>query len=385
VDQNQAQHLIAQGNTFREQHQPEQALECYAAAMVGCRSLASAFNNYGNVLREVGDPVGAIPFLLRAMQLDPSMVTAHFNVSVAQLLAGDWANGFRNYESRFNYEHLAGTLPNYTQPRWTGQDLKDKTILILGEQGHGDNIQFVRFLFPLHEAGARIVVQTNDNILPLLQHSTIINELHTASSTPEHFDYWIPIMSLAHVLGVTVDTLPHQLQYLSARSDLLSMWSPKLGVKNKLRVGFCWSGRPDSWINQHKAIPFEIMRDFIKRNPEFQWINLQVECSQDERQQLEELGVVCVNGLIRNFADTAALMHHLDVVIGVDTAISHLGGALGKPTWILLNQYATDWRWLLGRDDSPWYPSVRLFRQPVQGDWITPISRIEQHLKLFKI
>ena len=385
MDQNQIEYLISQGNTFREQHLPEQALECYAAALVADRKNAGAFNNYGNVLREIGEPQGALPFLQRAAQLDPSMVTAHFNISVAQLISGDWINGFRNYESRFNYEHLAGTLPNFKQPRWTGQDLKDKTILVLGEQGHGDNIQFVRFLYPLHAGGARIIVQTNENIIPLLQHSSIISELHTPSSTPENFDYWIPMMSLAHVLGVTVDNLPHQLQYLHARSDLIPMWTPKLGIKNKLRVGFCWSGRPDSWINQHKAMPFEVMRDLVKRNLDIQWVNLQVECSQSEREQLEELGVVCVNGLIRNFADTAALVHHLDLIIGVDTAISHLGGAMGKPTWILLNQYGTDWRWLLDRDDSPWYPSARLFRQPTMGDWTTPISRVEQHLKLFKI
>ena len=186
-------------------------------------------------------------------------------------------------------------------------------------------------------------------------------------------------------LGVTLQNLPHQLQYLAPRTDLAQAWARHLGKKQRLRVGFCWSGRPDSWVNRHKAMPFELVLDMIKRNPNYQWVNLQVECSSEQQEQLAKIGVTNVNGMIKNFADTAALMHHMDVVVSVDTAVAHLGGALGRPTWILLSNYALDWRWLLNRDDSPWYPSARLFRQPSMGDWATPINRVEQHLKLFKI
>lgn len=385
MDQQQQELAIAQGNTYREENQPERALECYGAVMMANRNHAGAFNNYGNVLREVGEPAGAIPFLYRAMQLDPTMVTAHFNLAVAQLLSGDWINGFRNYECRFNYEHLKGTLPNFKQPRWRGEDLKDKTILVIGEQGHGDNIQFVRFLFPLYAAGAKILLQTNTNIIPLLQNGEVISGFYDYEHVPEEFDYWIPMMSLAQVLNVSLETLPHQLQYLSARPDLIQQWNERLGKKTQLRIGFGWSGRPDSWINRHKAVPYEQMRDLIKRNPNYQWINLQVECSPEQRQELESLGVVSVSDHIRSFADTAAVVHHCDVVVGVDTAVSHLAGAMGRPVWILLSQFALDWRWLLNRSDSPWYPSARLFRQPTMGDWATPIAQIEQHLKLFKI
>jgi hypothetical protein len=381
----QLEHIIAQGNTHREQNQPEQALECYGAVMLADRRHFGAFNNYGNVLRELGEPEAAIPFLQRAIQLDPANVTGQFNLSVAQLLSGDYANGFRSYECRFNYEHLAGTLPKFSQPRWTGQDLKDKTILVLGEQGHGDNIQFVRFLFALHTAGAKILLQSNNNFLPLIQYSPIISAIYDTGQFPEEFDYWIPIMSLPQVLGVTLQNLPHQLQYLAARGDLANQWAERLGKKQRLRVGFCWSGRPDSWVNRHKGMPFEIMTDLIARNPGYQWVNLQVECDNDQKQKLESLGVLNVHDHIKNFADTAGLVHHLDVVISVDTSIAHLSGALGRPTWVLLNNYALDWRWLLNRDDSPWYPSARLFRQPSMGDWATPVSRVEQHLKLFKI
>jgi ADP-heptose:LPS heptosyltransferase len=192
-------------------------------------------------------------------------------------------------------------------------------------------------------------------------------------------------MSLPTVLGITLENLPPQIQYLSARTDLTKNWQTQLGLKNKLRVGFCWSGRPDSWINRHKGMPFETMCELIKRNPNYEWINLQIECTADESAILHELGVKMYPGAIRSFADTAALIHHLDVVLSVDTAIAHLAGALGRPTWVMLNNYAVDWRWLLDRDSSPWYPSARLFRQPKMGDWASVVDKIHQYLSWFKI
>ena len=192
-------------------------------------------------------------------------------------------------------------------------------------------------------------------------------------------------MSIPGVQGVTLDNLPHQLQYLAARTDLAREWQERLGFKKRLRVGICWSGRPDSWINRHKGMPFEVMLELIQRNPGYEWINLQVECSDDQAQQLTQHGVRHFPGLVNNFADSAALIHHLDVVISVDTAVAHLAGALGRPVWIPLNWYGTDWRWGLGQDSTAWYPSARLFRQPALGDWATVVDRIHQYLSWFKV
>jgi tetratricopeptide (TPR) repeat protein len=377
--------LIAAGNTCREQNDPEGALQHYAQALTQDRSSASAFNNYGNVLREVGDPDGAIPFLQRSVQLVPNAVTPNFNLAVAYLLAGDYARGWPQYEHRWEFEHLAGTLPKHEQPRWTGQDLKDKTILICQEQGLGDTIQFIRFIFGLHNAGARVILQVNDNLAPLFAGSPVIHKIVDVNDTPTDFDYWTPIMSVPGIMGVTLQNLPHQLQYLAARQDLIQQWQTVLGPKKRLRVGVCWSGRPDSWINRHKGMPFEIMLGLIQRNPAVEWFNLQVECTADQAKILEDNGVRNFSGQIRNFTDSAALIHHMDVVISVDTAVAHLSGALGRPTWIPLNCYGTDWRWLLNRDDSPWYPSARLFRQPKMGDWSTVVDRLHQYLSWFKV
>jgi hypothetical protein len=377
--------LIMAGNACREQNDPEGALQNYARALTQDRNSASAFNNYGNVLREIGEPVAAIPFLQRSIQLAPTAATPNFNLAVAYLLAGDYTHGWPQYEHRWNFEHLEGTLPKFEQPRWTGQDLKNKAILVIQEQGLGDTIQFIRFVFGLHNAGARVILQVNSNLAPLFANSTIIHKIIDVADTPEEFDYWTPIMSIPGILGVTLENLPHQLQYLSARNDLVKFWQDKLGPKKQLRVGVCWSGRPDSWINRHKGMSFDSMLDLIKRSPGTEWINLQVECTPEQNKILEQHGVKTFAGDIRNFADTAALIHHMDVVISVDTAVAHLSGALGRPTWIPLNWYGTDWRWLLNRDSSPWYPSARLFRQSKLGDWNSVIEKIHQYLSWFKV
>lgn len=339
--------LISQGNHFREQHDPEKALACYAQAFAQNRHHAGAFNNYGNVLRECGDPAGAIPFLQRSIQLDPSNVTAQFNLAVAYLILGNYQQGWPAYEVRWNYEHLADTLPKFSQPRWVGQDVKDKTVLVIMEQGLGDTIQFSRFLFGLHARGAKIILQVNNNLAPLFANSNIISQIIDCNQQPDGFDYWTPIMSLAGAMSVTLENLPQDVYYLTAHPQLIQQWRETLGLKKRLRVGVCWSGRPDSWINQHKSIPFDQMLTLIERNPSYEWINLQVECTPEQSSQLERLGVKTYAGRIGNFADTAALIQHLDVVISVDTAVAHLSGALGRPTWVALNCYGTDWRWLL--------------------------------------
>lgn len=380
--------LIAQGNTYREQHLPEQALQQYATAMVTDRGSSSAFNNYGNVLREIGDPVGAVPFLQRAIQLDPANVTHHFNLAVAYLLSGDYVRGWPAYEARHNFEHLKGTIPNYPWPVWNGEDLTGKTIFIRGEQGHGDIIQFVRFIQNLKNIGGTVTVQVTNGLIPLIQSSEIgrgVRVIGYAENPGDAFDYWLPIMSLPGKLNVRVDNLPTVIQYLNPDPALVADWRRNLGVKNRLRVGFAWSGRRDSWINQHKAMPFETMLGLIRSHADYEWYNLQTDCTAEEEKELVSAGVRCFPGGVNSFADTAALVANLDVVVSVDTATAHLAAALGKPTWIMLNNYAPCWRWLLNRDDTPWYATARLFRQPQMGDWATVVERIRLHLRLFKI
>jgi len=376
--------LIDLGNQAREKNDPELALKYYAQALTEDRNSASAFNNYGNVLRECGDPVGAVPFLQRSIQLAPAHPTAQFNLAVAYLLAGDYTRGWPQYETRWNYEHLAGTLPKFDQPRWTGQDIQDKTVLVIGEQGHGDSIQFVRFLSDITARGARPVLVTDPALIPLFMGPTVNNIVAFGEPLPA-FDYWTPIMSIPNLVGSTVENLASVQYYLTADAKLQQAWQQKLGPKTRLRVGFCWSGRRDTWINRHKAMPFETMLELIRRNPGYEWVNLQVDCAEEEEAQLVAAGVRAYPGSIRTFADSAALIMHMDVVLAVDTAVAHLAGSLGRPVWVMLSQYALDWRWLLNRDSSPWYTTATLFRQPKMGDWTSVTEKIHKFLSWYKI
>jgi hypothetical protein len=381
----QVDHLITQGNTLRAEHKALESLKYYAQAFVENPDSFSAWNNYGNVLRECGYPARAIPFLQHALALEPNHPVAQFNLAVCHLAMGNYEIGWRQYESRWNYEHLAGTLPKYSQPRWLGQDLKDKTILVQGEQGHGDNIQFVRFIYNLHTMGAKIKFKVTDGLIPLFSSSPLIQKIGGYNDDLGDFDYWTPIMSIPGILGVTLENLPRPVNYLNADWTLQQQWLKRLGPKKRMRIGFCWSGRKDNWLNEHKGMPFETILNLIQSNPQYEWINLQIDADQSQSEQLVAAGVSIFPGSITSFADTAALIMAMDVVISVDTAIAHLSGALGRPTWIMLNWFGTDWRYLLGRDDMPWYSTARLFRQPSQDDWASVTKKVSQYLSWFKV
>ncbi len=377
--------LIAQGNQHRSDRQYQEALKCYALAFVQDPESAAAWNNYGNVTRELGYPARSLPFLQHAIALNPENITAHFNLAVAYLLMGDYTRGWPAYEARWNYEHLAGTEPQHVQPRWRGEPLQGKTIMVVGEQGHGDNIQFVRFLWNLHIMGAKIKLQVTDGLIPLLNRSSIAEQVGRYTDDMGEFDYWVPIMSIPGILGVTLENMARPVSYLNADPALVYQWQQTLGPKTRMRVGLCWSGRRDSWLNQHKAMPFNDVVKLIESNPQYEWVNLQCDIEAEEETKLKELGVKMFPGCIFSFAETAALIMNMDVVVSVDTSVAHLAGSLGRPLWLMLNKYSTDWRWLVDRDSSPWYSTARLFRQDNYDNWDNVITKITQFLSWFKV
>ena len=261
-----------------------------------------------------------------------------------------------------------------------------KTILVLGEQGHGDVLHFSRFVAELKKYNPKkICFQVGPDMIELMQSSKIFQGIEV-SDYPNGavFDTWSMMMSLPIGLDKDYSNLNSPLQYLDAPQRCIKEWQERLGFKTRQRIGIGWSGRRDTWINRHKAMKFENVVDLIRRNPDHQWINLQADATDAENAVLTELGVDQYPNTIKDWADTAGLVHHLDLVIGVDTSISHLAGALGRPLWVMLPQYALDWRWLLDRDDSPWYPSAKLFRQPVRGDWNSVVDKITLYLGWWK-
>ena len=377
--------LVEQGNSFRSQWRYADSLACYAQAFVADPDCISAWNNYGNVMREMGYPERALPFLEHCLAMAPDHSVANFNRAVALLAMGDYDRGWSAYESRWNYEHLAGTLPDFPQPRWTGQDLRDKTVLLIGEQGLGDTIQFARYAIDLGQRGARLILAVPGGLKSLFSPTGCIVATVGFGEDLPPFDFWAPMMSVPGVLDVTLQNLRRDLSYIRPAQDLAAQWANRLGAKQRLRVGLCWSGRRDTWINQHKSMPFPVVLDMIRRAPQHDWINLQVDATPEEDQALDAAGVLRFPGTIASMADTAALIHNLDVVVSVDTAVAHLSGALGRPTWIMLNRYGCDWRWLTNREDCPWYPAARLFRQTEYNDWQSVTDRVIRHLDLFKI
>lgn len=376
--------LVDLGNKCRSEDQYYQALKHYAQSFVDDPENINAWNNYGNVLREIGEPLRAIPFLEHACVIKPDFVTAHFNQAIALLLAGDYIRGWEKYEWRWQYEHLANTKPQFNAPEWQGESLQGKTILVWSEQGFGDVIQFSRFLYDLHLRGAEILFFTMTGLVPLFQPSFAIKHCTANADSLGNFDYWIPMMSLPRVLKVTKDNLRHDLSYIQSQNEYIESWADRLGTKNKMRIGICWSGRRDNWVNRYKGVPVEYFVDLIQSNPQFEWITLQAESYDTEQEKLQTVPIRSFPGAIQSWADTAGLVHHLDLVISIDTSVAHLAGAMGKPTWIPLTKFAVDWRWGLGIDKTVWYPSATLFRQPDFGDWQSVFDRINKFLNQFK-
>lgn len=378
--------LVCRGNCQRALNRYDQALADYGRAFVENPENASAYCNYGNTLREMGKPELAIPFLQVSHKLNPSDVTTVFNESVAHLLSGDLLPGWDLYESRWRYEHQKDTKPIIHRPELSNEiingDLQGKTILLYSEQGHGDTIQFCRYILPLRSKGAKIILVTSPQLFALFAGDAQITVTNSFDKL-EDFDYHCALLSLPRVFKTTLETIPAPIKYLNANEQAVQEWKKVLGPKTKMRIGFTWSGNRTTWINRYKGMKLENLVPLF--TDEYQFVNLQHDANEEELKILKKHNVLVVNDQLKNFHDTAALVSNLDLVISVDTAVAHLGGALGVPTWVMLNAYGTDWRWLLNRSDNPWYPTARLFRQPNFGNWQSVVDEIKQQLKLFKI
>lgn len=378
--------LICRGNCHRALDQYELALADYGRAFIENHESASAYCNYGNTLREMGKPELAIPFLQVSRKLDPSNVTTVFNESVAHLLSGNLLPGWDLYEYRWQYDTQKGLKPEINRPEITIDDvnagLEGKTVLLYSEQGFGDTIQFCRYIINLRSKGAKIILVTRTELFPLFVGDPNIKVTNSFDDLG-NFDYHCALLSLPRVFRTTLETIPAPLKYLNANEKAVQEWKKKLGPKTKMRIGLTWTGNRTTWINRYKSMSLSQLVPLLSN--EYQFVNLQHDATVEELDLLKQHNVLNVNDQLKNFHDTAALICNLDLVISVDTAVAHLAGALGVPTWIMLNAYGTDWRWLLNRSDNPWYPTARLFRQPSFKDWTTVVNDIKQHLKLFKI
>jgi tetratricopeptide (TPR) repeat protein len=338
---------------------------------------AEGFNTLGNLLAEEGRYAEASEALERAIQLKPGLADAHVNLSFILLLHGDFQRGWAEHAWREKAKPKYRPS-RFVQPKWDGGELNGRTILLHAEQGLGDTIQFARYAPLVAQRGGRVVISCPEELVQLLAELPGVVRV-TAETDPGNFDCHCPLMSLPAVFGTRVETIPAPARYLQAPAQLAASWRNRIGNEAGMRVGLAWAGNPKHKRDRRRSISLEQLAP-LSAATGVRFYSLQKgDAARQAATPPEAMRLIDFSAELRDLADAAALVENLDLVISVDTATAHLSAALGKPTWVLL-PLVPDWRWMLHRDDSPWYPRMWLFRQTAAGDWNGPIRRITQAL-----
>jgi len=315
--------------------------------------------------------------LRRAVELDPNLADAHMVLAWVLLLTGNFALGWPQYEWRWKCPGFK--WPNIPQPLWDGSNLNGRTILLHAEQGLGDTIQFVRYASLLAARGARVLVTAPKSLVPLI--ATAPGVSSTADRLVElgSFDVWCPMASLPLRFGTNLATIPSNIPYLRADPQRVSAWNERLQADGEgLKVGLCWGGNRANINDVNRSIALPMLAP-LGQVPGIRYYSLQLGDAAAQARLTPSPKLIDHTSFIHDFADTAALIMHLDVVISVDTSVAHLVGALGRPVWTLL-PFAPDWRWLLDRPDSPWYPTMRFFRKRPEESWDRVVREVAEQL-----
>lgn len=354
------------GVTLQTLDRPDEALEAYRNVLKLNPSHADTLNNVGSLLLGMARPEEAIPSFEAAIASAPDHLDARWNLGLAHLALGDFEAGWLAYETRLR----KANVPHHDGPAWAGEDLSGRTLLVWCEQGLGDTVQFLRFLPALKAKGARIIVECQPRLYPLIASYADADQVVARGDSLPPYDFQVALLSLPFLLKARLETLPAPIGPATLPASTVAGWSAKLGEHRGFKVGLCWSGNPMNEKGRHRSANLAILAELaaapgveifsLQRNPDAAeiagapWLH-QLESEQD------------------TVLDTACIISQLDLVITVDTMVAHLAASLGRPTWILLH-YGADWRWMLKREDSPWYPSARLFRQSKAGDWSGPVK-----------
>ena len=370
------------GNALKALGGHEEAIESFQKALAIMPDFAEAEINLGAALQALNRHRAAIASFRRAQALRPDFAEAHWNESLAALCLGDFEAGWPKYEYRWLRKDAAPRR-SFDRPPWRGEgDLGGKTILLHAEQGFGDTIQFVRFVPPVVRLGATVVLEVQQSLVALVAgslgvllpgHEDRVTVVGRGDPLPT-FDVFCPLLSLPLALATTVSTIPAAVPYLEPPPERVAAWRARL-VGGRRRVGIAWSGQPAHINDRRRSIPLAALAPLLSR-PDIDFYVLQNQVRDGDREAMEKTpGLTYLGDELADFADTAALASLMDLVISVDTSIAHLAGALARPLWVLL-PFSPDWRWMLDRDDSPWYPTARLYRQPAIGDWDAVIARV---------
>jgi tetratricopeptide (TPR) repeat protein len=371
------------GVLLRQLKRDAEALPWFDRAISLQPNFLGAFHNKALALVQLHRFDEALAIYDRMKAITFADGTADFDASLVQLLTGNFAAGWAGREARSKVPGLAVARFQFSQPRWLGKESLDgKTILVPEDEGMGDTIQFARYVPMLAARGARVILCVNDPVFPLLAGMSGVSQcLPKSAPALPAFDLFCPIGSLPLAFETRLDTIPPGVGYLPQPSEaLVEIWKDRLsglGAAGKPRVGLVWSGNPKHPNDRNRSIPIEMYLRLLDLDATF--ISLQKEPRPHDKSVLEQADIIDISAHLTDFTETAALIDGLDLVITVDTSVAHLSGALGRPTWVLL-PYLPDWRWLLDRSDSPWYPTVRLFRQDQTRDYGRVLDRVRSEL-----
>lgn len=379
--------ILELANTLNIIDRTEESLALYMKALEIQPTNLAALHNFAYSLKKLSRPHDAIMVFKKLTELSPNYALAHFNLSAALLSVGNFEEGWKEYEYR--WQAYNESPKRFSQPLWDGEDLKGKRILIYAEQGLGDSLQFIRYAELLKEKGAYVIFETQAALIHLMRLCPYLDEVVIRNEKLPDFDFQIPLMTLPLRFNTTVDTIPNKIPYLYADPKLVVEWKEKLSTDKNFKIGICWHGngnyptQPLRRSVESKSIALAKLAQLAKLE-HVSIYSLQQVDGLDQFASLDTsikiiqfpLEFDKKNG---RFMDTPAVMLNLDLVITIDTSIVHLAGGLGVQTWLLLPE-PPDWRWILNRTDSPWYPTMRLFKQDKLGDWDNVMLSIIQNL-----
>lgn len=389
LDPNHTQTLFALANAYHEIGNLTKAISLYQQLYDQHPNHPVIIYNYAYVLKKHDQVSQAIPYYLKSLDLKPDYADAHFGLSLAYLALGDFKKGWKEYEWRWAAYHEQPKT--FHQPVWDGSEISGKRIFVYAEQGLGDTFQFMRYLKLLKDRGAYVIFQAQKPLKTLLTLCPYIDVLITEDSEIPPFDTYCALMSLPYAFGTHLESVPADIPYVYARESLVNHWKECLACDNAIKIGICWQGNA-FYTNQSirravaaKSLPVTTLAP-LTQVPGVHFYSLQKMNGEEQLANLpQEFQVTTFNNIDEEhgrFMDTAAIIKNLDLVITVDTSIAHCAAALGTPVWILLPKPA-DWRWMLERTDTPWYPNMRLFKQKDSGNWNHVIDDIQQALREF--
>jgi Flp pilus assembly protein TadD len=368
----------------------DESIGAFRRAIAIRPDFVDAHNNLGTALTAAGRFDDARAAFRAALAIQPDHPSAHFNLGMSLLTSGEFSEGWPQLEWRWEMDPERAWRHRLTRPRWDGHPPEGRRILLYAEQGFGDTIQFVRYVPMVAARSGRVILECQPELVRLLQGVPGVERLIARGgcdeALPDH-DMHCPLMSLPMVMKTTLQTIPAEIPYLRCDAELSSRWRERL-LSGTLNVGLAWAGRPSHTNDRNRSMPLSMLAP-LARVPNVSFISLQKEHSASpgtpgEGRGEGSLPLIDWTGELDDLADTAALIDNLDLVITVDTATAHLAGALGKPVWVLL-PFVPDWRWMLDRTDSPWYPTMRLFRQPALGQWSPVVRDVVQALQSLRI